>query len=698
MRPVDPRLLKYASAARAFFAVGGVLALLQTAVVVAFSLLVTQLIVQAIAGASLGSLVPLLVGLAVAVVLRFALSWGSEVNSARGAAVVKSELRGRVLDAVTRLGPAWLGARNSTSVGVTVGPGLDALDTYFAKYLPQLVLTALATPLLVLVIWSQDWISGLTVAVTLPLIPVFMILIGWATQSVQTKQWEKLGRLSTAFLDVVGGLATLKIFGRQHRQAARIRSVTDDYRSQTMKVLRVSFLSGFALELAASLSVALVAVSIGVRLIDGSLGLSVGLFVLLLAPEAFLPVRNVGAQFHAAADGVAAADDVFAILDEGAAAAAPPAIPAPSSPPSVGSASRQDARRDGIPRSTSASPLFTGSVGGRGSGAGSAPAPAPSHPSTASVGGRGERGLEVRGLGVRYGESVAFAELDARFPAGAVTAVTGPSGSGKSSLVAALLGFVPASGEILLDGRVVNSDPVPRPWLSWAGQGAVLLPGTVAENVALGDSAPDEQLVREALEVVGGESIALATVVDPRGGGLSGGQAQRVAAARAVYRARRFDCGVVAFDEPTSALDETTEASVIRALRSLADEGRAVVVVSHRPAVIAAADHELVLGADLQGRRDASGQHPAAHSTSTAAVSAPVAPTDRSGGTTAASRSASARSVSAEAALADRLQRPAEAAVGDRLQRPAESAPADRPQRPAESAVGDLPPGPVVRS
>jgi ATP-binding cassette subfamily C protein CydD len=567
VRPVDPRLLKYASAARAFFAVGGVLALLQTASVVGFSLLVTQLIVGAIAGSTLPSLVPSLVGLAAVVVLRFLLSWGSEVNSARGAAVVKSELRGRVLDAVTRLGPAWLGARNSTSVGVTVGPGLDALDNYFAKYLPQLVLTALATPLLVVVIWSQDWISGLTVAVTLPLIPVFMILIGWATQSVQSKQWEKLGRLSTAFLDVVGGLSTLKIYGRQHRQAARIRSVTEDYRVQTMKVLRVSFLSGFALELAASLAVALVAVSIGVRLIDGSLGLGVGLFVLLLAPEAFLPLRNVGAQFHAAADGVAAAEDVFGILDAaGAAAASTPATSPAGGGRAAGSA--------GVPTAT---PTPTSLPGGRAAGR--------------------DDGLEVRGLGVRYGASVAFAGLDAWFAAGAVTAVTGASGSGKSSLVAALLGFVAASGEILVDGRVANADPVPRPWLSWCGQGAVLLPGSVSSNVALGDPAPDERLARDALDLVGGSSITLETTLDPRGGGLSGGQAQRVAAARAVYRARRFDCAVVAFDEPTSALDVDTEAAVIRSLRALADEGRVVVVVSHRPAVIAAADHEVVLGA-----------------------------------------------------------------------------------------------------
>jgi ATP-binding cassette subfamily C protein CydD len=621
VRPVDPRLLKYASAARAFFAVGGVLALLQTAVIVAFSLLVTQLIVQAIAGSSVSSLAPLLVALAGVVVLRFVLSWASEVNSARGAAVVKSELRGRVLDAVTRLGPGWLGGRNSTAVGVTVGPGLDALDTYFAKYLPQLVLTAIAMPLIVVVIWSQDWISGLTVTVTLPLIPMFMILIGWATQSVQSKQWEKLGRLSTAFLDVVGGLSTLKIYGRQHRQAARIRSVTDDYRSQTMKVLRVSFLSGFALELAASLSVALVAVSIGVRLIDGSLGLGVGLFVLLLAPEAFLPLRSVGAQFHAAADGVAASADVFAILD--AAPAPPPAAAAPGggrAPALAESASAAGASGGGP-----ADPIAPPFSAGAGEPATPTPSPptaergltVPTSPTSSPL--TAGRGLEVRGLGVRYGGSVAFDGVDARFPAGAVTAVTGASGSGKSSLVAALLGFVPATGSIVVDGRVADADPVPRPWLAWAGQGAVLLPGTVASNVTLGDPAPDDEAARAALDLVGGSSIDLAAAVDPRGEGLSGGQAQRVAAARAVYRARRFDCAVVAFDEPSSALDEHTERAVIGALRALADDGRAVLVVSHRRAVIESADHEVVLG--MTSAAAAATQTPVARAASTASKS-----------------------------------------------------------------------------
>ncbi|MFB2582119.1 thiol reductant ABC exporter subunit CydD [Herbiconiux sp. P15] len=553
MRPVDPRLLRYAASARAFFAAGGVLAVLQTAAVVAFSYCVTQVIVQAIDDVPLSALAPLLLTLAGVVLARFVVGWAADVNAARGAAVVKSELRQRVLSAVSALGPGWLGARSATAVGVTVGPGLDALDTYFSKYLPQLILTAIATPVLVVVIWWQDWISGVIVALTLPIIPVFMILIGWATRSVQEKQWQKLSRLSTAFLDVVGGLSTLKIYGREGRQGARIRAVTEEYRGQTMKVLRVSFLSGFALELAASLSVALVAVSVGIRLIEGSLGLGVGLFVLLLAPEAFLPLRNVGAQFHAAADGVAASTEVFEILDAGA-----------------GSPIRE------------------------------------THPGQKAVTGRAvdadSGGLTVSGLGVRYGEAVAFEGLDARVPAGSVTAVTGPSGSGKSSFVAALLGFAEAaSGRIEVDGVDVTEAPAPRAWISWAGQRSTLVSGTVLGNVALGDAEPDPERARAALDLAGAEGIPLDAAIDARGEGLSGGQAQRVASARAVYRARRLDCRVVVFDEPTSALDAETEHAVIRCLRALAAEGRAVVVVSHRRAVIEAADHELRFGVPVAG-------------------------------------------------------------------------------------------------
>ena len=196
-----------------------------------------------------------------------------------------------------------------------LGPGLDALDEYFGRYLPQLVLTAVATPMCIVAAWIADPLSGLVLVIVLPLIPIFMALIGMATAAVQRRQWDSLAALSRGFLEVVGGLSTLAVFGRAERQTARIRAVTDDYRAGTMKVLRITFLSGFTLEFAASLSVALVAVSIGLRLVAGDMTLAPGLFVLVLAPEVFLPLRNVGAAFHASAAGVTASADAFDLLD-----------------------------------------------------------------------------------------------------------------------------------------------------------------------------------------------------------------------------------------------------------------------------------------------------------------------------------------------------------------------------------------------
>ncbi len=225
------------------------------------------------------------------------------------------QLRAALVAAVGRLGPGWLAQRNQTQIAVTAGHGLEALDAYFARYIPQLVLTVIATPVLVAVMWWQDWPSGLTAVITLPLIPLFLILIGIATRTVQKKQWQTLQHLAARFADTVQGLSTLRLFGRDRRAADRIEVTADEYRRETMKVLRFSFLSGFAMELLSSLAVALIAVAVGFRLLSGDLSLEVGLFVLLLAPEAFLPIRQVGVQFHAAAEGVAATEDVFDVLD-----------------------------------------------------------------------------------------------------------------------------------------------------------------------------------------------------------------------------------------------------------------------------------------------------------------------------------------------------------------------------------------------
>lgn len=552
MRPLDPRLLRYAHAARRFLLIGALLGLAQTLVVIAFAWLLTRAITLTVAGEPLGTIMPTLAALAGVIVLRSVLIWLLEVAANRGAAQVKSQLRARVMAKVAERGPDWVAPRQSAGLSTVVTTGLDALDNYFARYLPQLLLTVIATPILIAVILWQDLASGLIVIIVLPLIPIFMILIGRVTQSVQQEQWQALQRLSTGFLDVVGGLGTLKIYGRERRQFDRIRVITEQYRTRTMKVLRVSFLSGFVLELAASLSVALIAVSIGLRLVDGALLLGVGLFVLLLAPEAFLPVRQVGAQFHAAADGLAAAEELFAILDDDA--VSPRAVPA----------------------------------------AGAADAAA-----TAEHVGGAPGSLRLAGVTVRRGESVVIDQVHAEFGPGKLSVLRGVSGVGKSTLVAALLGFVPLTGEITLGGVAVAAGSS-RPWLAWSGQRPGLFRGTVAENVALGATsagprATDPSIIAQALDWAGASEISPATILGVNGDGLSGGQAQRVAAARAIYRVLANDCRVVILDEPSSALDDAAEADLLAGLRRLADQGRIVIVVSHRPAVVAAADHVVEL-------------------------------------------------------------------------------------------------------
>ena len=539
MRPLDPRLLSYAGAARTFFGVGIVLGIVRTISTLAFCWLLSQAIVGAIAGRPLGELQPGILDIASVGIVRAATIWAMDVASARAAAAVKSQLRRRLVRSIARLGPGWLSERNRVDVSTTAGPGLEALDGYFSLFLPQLILTAIAVPIVIVAIFLHDLTSGILVIVALPLIPVFMILIGLATQTLQRRQWQVLTHLSSRFLDVVGGLATLKIFGRQHRQSARIESLTEAYRVETIKVLRLSFLSGFALELIGSLSVALVAVSVGLRLVDGSLSLAVGLFVLLLAPEAFLPLRQVGANYHAAADGLAAAEDVFDILDAAA-----------------------EVDQEAEPAGTPATTLIPGEI----------------------------RFSEVS---VRYEGRAAVDRFSAVIHPGRLTVLAGPSGSGKSSLLAALLGFVPFDGTIEIGGACTAAGRRLR--TAWAGQGAALLEGTITSNVALGAPQPDVALVRRALNLAALDQLDPETTVTATGTGLSGGQAERVVAARAIYRGLARWCPVLVFDEPSAALDSRAEAELLRGLRSLADEGFTVLIVSHRPAVIAAADEHIDL-------------------------------------------------------------------------------------------------------
>lgn len=559
MKPLDPRLLRHARAARGFLVLAVALGLTQVLLVLAFAGLLAGVLTTMIAAvgvlpgdwvpeqlvvaeppsgtALLVSVAPLLGGLAVVTLARAGVSWAMEAVAARAAARVKSQLRRQAAEALVHGRHDGGGSAGPAQAVTVLGSGLDALDAYFSRYLPQLVLTVLAVPILLGVLATQDLATAVIVALTMPLVPVFMVLVGWSTQSAQQQQRRRLDRLGTAYLDLVEGLSTLKIFNRQHRQRQNLRRLTDQHRGATMRVLRVSFLSGFVLELAASLSVALVAVSVGVRLIDGELGLFVGLFVLLIVPEAYAPLRQVGAQYHAAADGIAAAEEIFALLE--AERRAEPVV--------------------------DAEPV---------SGEGLSPAAA----------------LACRDVQVGRGETLRLDRVSLTAESGRITALAGPSGVGKSTLAAAVVGLVDHIGEITVRAVDGAERRPTRDDVAWTGQRHGLRAGTVGENIALGERGPDRAQAREVLDMLGLDGLSLDHRLGVHGSGLSGGQAHRVAVARAVHRARVRRCPVLLLDEPTAALDEDAERRLIDLLRAEADAGRIVLVISHRPAVLEAAD------------------------------------------------------------------------------------------------------------
>ncbi|PYY50769.1 thiol reductant ABC exporter subunit CydD [Curtobacterium sp. MCBD17_023] len=551
MKPLDPRLLRLSRTARGFVLAAAGTGVVRTTATIGIAwgiaAAVTQVVDAVRDGQVPGTFPATLALLGAAFLLRALAAWATDDLAARAGARVKSELRAAVLRRAADRGPGWLAGRSSAGFATTLGPGLDALDAYFGRYLPQLALTAVATPVLVVAIALGDLTSAVVIVCAMPVIPVFMVLIGLATQTLQRRQADALARLGGAFTEAVEGLATLKVFGRARRQVGRIDRVTDEYRRGTLGVLRLSFVSGFALELAASLSVALVAVSIGIRLVDGSLGLGAAMFVLVLAPEAFAPIRQVGADFHAAQDGVEASQAVLDVLSEPQHADPQHADPQHADP------------QRAVPESSTV----------------------PSRPT-----GTGDAGALVLSGVTVHRPDVVIGPVDLTAPAGTVVALAGPSGSGKSSLLAALRGVLPHEGTVVVPGP---ADVSVADRTTWVDQRARLVRGTVAENVTLSAAGGDAAQVRSALGAVGlGVDPGLA--VGSGGAGLSGGEAQRVAVARGLYRAATASTPLVLLDEPTSALDAESEALVVAAVRRLADGGAVVVVASHRPAVVAAAD------------------------------------------------------------------------------------------------------------
>ncbi|MEV4350506.1 thiol reductant ABC exporter subunit CydD [Actinoplanes sp. NPDC049596] len=531
MKPLDPRLLRYARTTRVYLVVTVVLgAALAGLIVAQATLLADGITAVFLHGAGLADLRTTLIWLAVVVLGRAAVAWTQEAVAARSSAAVKSELR---LALLRRLADRP-GAGDTGAVVALVVRGLDALDAYFARYLPQLVLAGLVPAIVLARILPADLVATVTIVLTLPLIPVFMALVGLQTESANKKQFKLLSRLSHHFLDVIAGLPTLKLFGRVPAQAATIRRISDDQRRLTMRTLRIAFLSSLVLELLATLSVALVAVGIGLRLVDGHLDLATALLVLILAPEAYLPLRQVGANYHASAEGLAAASEAFEILD--------------SPPPTSGTA------------------------------------PAPSG------------AISFDNVVVRYRDSPAL-RLTATIAPGEIVALTGPSGCGKSTALNVLLGFVtPSSGRVTVNGTDL-ADVDPDAWraqIAWVPQRPHLFAGTVRDNIALG-AAPPADVITAAQHAGAHDFIrdlpaGYDTVLGDDGTGLSAGQRQRIALARAFLR----NAPIVLLDEPTANLDQTTATEVMSAIRHLA-HGRTVLLAAHRPELIALADRTVDL-------------------------------------------------------------------------------------------------------
>lgn len=416
--------------------------------------------------------------------------------------------------------------------------GLDALDGYYSKYLPQLVLAVIVPAVLATAIGLNDLTSLVIVVVTIPLIPVFMALIGWRTEAAVAKRFKVATRLANHFADLVAGLPTLQVFGRARAQLEGLRRTEAANRSETMRTLRISFLSSFILELLATLSVALVAVTVGFRVAAGGMDLRTSLFILILAPEVFLPVRQVGVLFHDAADGMAAAEVSFGLIESGRPTA-------PKSDVEIAS-----------PR---------------------------------------EVPVVISGLTHTYeGTDRAVPDgLSLRIEPGSVVALVGHSGGGKTTALSCLLGFIdPDSGSILVgDRELIGADE--SVWQSWRRQLAyvpqvpAMMAGTVAENIRLGCSDAPEAMLRDALDRCGAAAIPLNKRIDDDAEGLSAGERRRVALARALVRVEQAEAGLLVLDEPTAGLDADTEATVLEAVRA---SGASVLVVSHRRNIIAAAD------------------------------------------------------------------------------------------------------------
>ncbi len=541
MRPFDPRLLRYARSARGPIAVTALLGTFTALLVLAQALLISAALSPVVSGtASLTDVWPFIVGIAAVFACRALIVAAREAVSTRAAAAAVRELRGRVVDASVTLGPRWRATKGAETTTL-LSTGLEDLRPYFVSFLPQLVLVCTVTPAALGVILLLDFWSALIALLVIPLIPIFMILIGRFTQAASEDKLASMKRLTAQLLDLMSGLPTLRGLGREKAPRTHLHALGAANTKATMATLRVAFLSGGVLEFLTTLSVALVAVEVGMRLVFGNISLFHGLAVIMLAPEVFEPLRQVGAQFHASANGVTASKAAFDIIEEAEAVASPGSDACPDM-----------ACTD----------------------------------------------IVLDGLGVRARGAWAPVPTSGVIAPGVVTALSGPSGAGKSTIIACLLAdMTPDAGRVVLrpssseSGESVLSDIDPAAWrrqISWVPQSPTLVPGTILDN--MGDLPLDD--LNDAAAATGFDDVLASapdgwnTVIGSGGVGLSVGQRQRLALTRALAAHSQ----VVILDEPTAHLDAVSEETVVRAIDAMRDAGRTVIVIAHRAAMMEAAD------------------------------------------------------------------------------------------------------------
>ena len=531
MKPLDPRLVSRSRGVRVLLGLTTGLGVLSAAAIIAQAVVIAIVVDRLFTSEPLAGTAWLLAGI---FVVRGFVHWSSSSVSERAAVKVKAELRHELADDLLdsrRIGPA----PDPAAVTAIMGPGFDAFDGYVSRFLPQLVLTCLVPPAVIVAMFLVDSVSAAIVAITLPLSIGFMVLIGMMTRDKISRRWESLERLSLHFAQVLDGLVVLKLFGR--RQERSLVAVGRRHREETMRSLRLAFLSSLVLELVATLSVALVAVSVGLRVVDGGMDLRPALIVLLLAPEAYLPVRQLGMMFHDSTEGAAVVNVALDLFDH----------------------DRQTGSQNAPSLRTSTIRLEAVSV---------------QHPD------RSMPSLLIDDVEIRPGEYVAL---------------VGPTGCGKSTLLDVILSFVaPSTGRITVAGTDLR-DIDPDQWrhqIAWVPQVPGLFAGTIADNVRLACAVASDENVRQALADAGAADLPLSRTVAESGADVSAGERRRIAVARALLRVRMAGANLVLLDEPTAGLDSTREASVLASLAAL---DATVVVVAHRPETINAATRVITL-------------------------------------------------------------------------------------------------------